>query len=406
MQRNFILLPLIFICIVSEFYCQEKKKNLGPNINTTDLTESNGMISPDGKAFYFTRFVPGKNWLLYQSKLGANNVWEPATPINELNNDSIDYIHYIYPDGKKMIVSGESGIKSGYFETSFVNNKWTKSVAIFIEFESGSYQWQLYPRIFNSDKKVMLISNYEKSYVSFLKKENKWSAPVEISCLKAPTGWNVSFFLAQDDTTLYFSGDGYKTPGGMDVFKTTRLDDTWLNWSKPEALDETVNSKNYETDFKIGPDGKSAYLYMLEEGNGDLFSVQLTDNNKPTPFSSVKVEIGQTIVLENIFFTPNKYDLLPESYTELDQLVKTMKENPKMTIEVSGHTSKNDQGAEFNKELSANRALSVKNYLIQNGIDANRISSKGYGYDKPLFTDTDEEHQQKNRRVEFSVLSK
>ncbi len=83
-----------------------------------------------------------------------------------------------------------------------------------------------------------------------------------------------------------------------------------------------------------------------------------------------------------------------------------MKENPKLKIQVSGHTSKNNEGEKFNEELSTNRAMAVKNYLIQNGIEETRVSYKGFGFSKPIYTDENEEHQALNRRVEFTILSK
>ncbi|MBC7865085.1 MAG: OmpA family protein [Bacteroidia bacterium] len=118
------------------------------------------------------------------------------------------------------------------------------------------------------------------------------------------------------------------------------------------------------------------------------------------------IETGQTIVLKNIFFTPNEFTLLDESFNELNKLVNIMKENPTLKIQVAGHTSRNNEGEKFNEELSSNRALAVKNYLIKNGIAEGRVSNIGYGYSKPLYLEVSAEQQALNRRVEFTILSK
>lgn len=118
------------------------------------------------------------------------------------------------------------------------------------------------------------------------------------------------------------------------------------------------------------------------------------------------IKKGATIVMNNLFFVANKYEILPNSYPELDMLYLMLKENPSVKIEIAGHTSINTSGEKFNKELSNNRAAEVKKYLLEKGISANRISSVGYGYSKPLFTGNEEAIQAKNRRVEFTIMSK
>ena len=114
---------------------------------------------------------------------------------------------------------------------------------------------------------------------------------------------------------------------------------------------------------------------------------------------------GETIILKNIFFTPNKFDLLSQSYEELDKLVLLLKENPKLKIQVSGHTNKNKETEQFNIDLSTNRALAVKNYLIQKGIADGRVTYVGYGFSKPIYVGDSVEKEAVNRRVEVTVLS-
>jgi outer membrane protein OmpA-like peptidoglycan-associated protein len=94
--------------------------------------------------------------------------------------------------------------------------------------------------------------------------------------------------------------------------------------------------------------------------------------------------------------------LLKESNQELDMVVTFMKENPTVTIELSGHTDNRGIHAD-NVKLSQQRAEKVKDYLISMGIDARRISGKGYGGIKPIANNDNEETRKLNRRVEFTI---
>ena len=115
------------------------------------------------------------------------------------------------------------------------------------------------------------------------------------------------------------------------------------------------------------------------------------------------IEVGQSIKLNHIYFETSKFDLLAESYYELDKVVKLLRENPTMKIEIDGHTD-NVGNAEKNQVLSSNRATAVMNYIISKGVSADRISAKGYGITKPIVGNDTPENRQLNRRVEFTIL--
>ena len=108
------------------------------------------------------------------------------------------------------------------------------------------------------------------------------------------------------------------------------------------------------------------------------------------------------IVLENIFFDTNKYQLRAESFPELARLADFIRQNPTAVLEISGHTD-NSGSAEANRTLSQRRADSVKDHLISLGCPAANIISKGYGADKPVADNTTEQGKAKNRRVEFKI---
>ncbi len=123
----------------------------------------------------------------------------------------------------------------------------------------------------------------------------------------------------------------------------------------------------------------------------------------------VPIEIGQVFRLNNVFFDFDKYSLRPESYVELDRVVKFLNDYPNIEIEMSAHTDSKGSD-DYNMTLSDNRAKSVREYILSKGIAATRIISKGYGETKPVAANTNPDGtdnpdgRQLNRRVEFTIL--
>ncbi len=117
------------------------------------------------------------------------------------------------------------------------------------------------------------------------------------------------------------------------------------------------------------------------------------------------IEVGNKVVLNNIFFETNKFDLKNESLAELAKLVEFMALNPTLHIEISGHTD-NVGNIQANQVLSENRAKSVYQYLISNKIDASRLVFKGYGETQPVAPNDSEEGRKRNRRTEFKIIAK
>ena len=121
----------------------------------------------------------------------------------------------------------------------------------------------------------------------------------------------------------------------------------------------------------------------------------------------IKKEIVEKVqyAAKRVQFRKNSSQLATVSYKVLDEVVALLKANPELLLTVEGHTSK--EGAyEVNKRISEERAQSVRTYLIQKGIAENRISSIGYGPDKPLTTSDLESEQAKNRRVELKLRNR
>ena len=113
---------------------------------------------------------------------------------------------------------------------------------------------------------------------------------------------------------------------------------------------------------------------------------------------------GKIIKLKNIYFDFDKWDLHPRSFIELSKLITILKKNPSMNIQIHGHTD--SIGSDnYNIYLSRKRARSVINYLVDQGIDASRLSHKAYGSSEPVESNKDSDGRALNRRVEFKIMN-
>jgi outer membrane protein OmpA-like peptidoglycan-associated protein len=111
-----------------------------------------------------------------------------------------------------------------------------------------------------------------------------------------------------------------------------------------------------------------------------------------------------TGVINGITFRRNSADIKPSSFATLKRAVQVMKEYPALRIEISGHTS--DEGKrDFNMKLSKDRADAVKAYLVSAGAEERRVTTVGYGPDKPIADNKDKKGQEQNRRIEFRLVS-
>ncbi len=118
----------------------------------------------------------------------------------------------------------------------------------------------------------------------------------------------------------------------------------------------------------------------------------------------IKYDPPKEYTLKNVLFETGKSILRPESSPALNDLVEIMKLKPKMVIEIDGHTD-NVGTPESNMTLSLGRANAVRNYLIQHGIAATRVSAQGFGETQPVETNDTDEGRQQNRRTEVKIIS-
>ncbi|GAB3776018.1 hypothetical protein GCM10028818_20920 [Spirosoma horti] len=147
----------------------------------------------------------------------------------------------------------------------------------------------------------------------------------------------------------------------------------------------------------------SARGYQSASGVLDLSKVaggqKLTRDIALTPLA-----VGDKVTLKNIYFEMSKSDLLSASFAELNKLVAMMQDNPNMSIRLEGHTDiigDHDK----NLQLSRDRVIACQRYLVQQGIDIDRIQTVGYGDTRPILTKGTDEERKVNRRVEFVILA-
>ncbi len=153
--------------------------------------------------------------------------------------------------------------------------------------------------------------------------------------------------------------------------------------------------KNYGIAVK-----KDGYLFHSEHFNiPDTAAYQEYQKN----IDLMRIEVGNKVILKNIFFDTDEYTLRDASIPELQRLIRLLEENADIRIEISGHTD--NRGSEaYNKKLSKNRAKAVVEYLTEHGVDEERLTYKGYGESQPIATNKTEEGRQKNRRTEFKIV--
>ncbi|MDX1903297.1 MAG: OmpA family protein [Thermonemataceae bacterium] len=262
-----------------------------------------------------------------------------------------------------------------------------------------------------------------------------WSKPQNLGEGINTTGWDAYFKLSASGEYAYMTlvnGDdkldiySIKLPNSLKPEPVVLIYGTVYNLKTKKPMSADITYRDLKSDKELGAaisnpkDG--AYKIILPAGKVYSFLAEKTDfiavsqnisTQKITTYKEIKqdlylapIEVGENIRLNNIFFDFDKYELRPESFGDLNRLAKVLQDDPTMKIEIEGHTDNVGLAAK-NQMLSENRAKAVAEYLVQKiGIDASRISYKGYGLTKPIAPNTTEEGRKQNRRVEFTILSK
>jgi outer membrane protein OmpA-like peptidoglycan-associated protein/tetratricopeptide (TPR) repeat protein len=402
-------------------------------------------ISPDGQYVYFTICYRDDGYgscdLYYSKKEGDK--W--SAPINMgpiVNSGTWDSQPSISPDGNTIYFASAREGSIGnmdIWKTTKVNGQWTKPVNLGDSINTP--KGDLSPFIHPDGQTLYFTSNGHIGmggidiFYSRMDSAGNWQKPVNLG-YPINTYKDEGYLIvnAKGDKA-YFSSDQLNGKGGMDLYTFDLYEaarPVTVTYMKGKVFDKNTSQKleahfeliDLETDQVIVQSNSDAitgeFLVSLpNEKNyalnvskdGYLFyseNFTLKDKHDATdPFLKdiplQPVEKGTTVVLKNIFFDFDKYDLLPESQVELNRLVDLLNKNSKMKIEIGGHTD-NKGTKEYNQLLSQNRAKSVYDYLVQHGIDKTRLTYKGYGLTLPIDTNDTEEGRANNRRTEFKVI--
>jgi outer membrane protein OmpA-like peptidoglycan-associated protein/tetratricopeptide (TPR) repeat protein len=488
--------------------------NLGSGINTV-MDEYFPSVTADGREFLFTRAIPYKEYpdiknedFFISEKM--NGKWNDALPIREINSQGNEGAPSLSADGNILFFAscatpyGDYGSpeRKGFgscdiFYSVKVNGRWSKPKNAGPKI--NSQHWETQPS-FSSDGKTLyfirglLVRGEIKQqdiYMSTVDENGQFTEAIKLSDVVNTPYKEESVFIHPDNQTLYFSSEGHKGMGGLDIFMSRKNPDG--TWSEPVNLGYPINTSSDENSLLVGPDGKIAFFASNRPGGYgglDIYGFELNEDIRPQSITYIKgkvidaatnkplqafvrtalagqiayerelmtngtgdfmmvlngnkkyvfhsecegymffsesfdipenasienpfvvkipmipIDTGNSIILKNIFFDVNKWDLKPESKTELNKLIDFLKKNPSVKIEISGHTD-NSGDRKNNLTLSLNRAKAVYDYLIQEGkISSSRLTYKGYADLKPRVPNTSPENKAINRRTEYKIISK
>jgi outer membrane protein OmpA-like peptidoglycan-associated protein len=218
----------------------------------------------------------------------------------------------------------------------------------------------------------------------------------------------MSPFIHADNLNLYFSSKGHVGMGDYDLFLSNR-DSITSKWQKPKNIGYPINDHKSQNSLIVSSDGKTAYFNSSFEGYGsdDIFYFDLPNNIRSTPLNNIELDIivskiGEEIILKNVHFSNNSYVLNDSSKIELNKLSDYLI-NYKIKIKIEGHTDSNGD-SNLNLILSNNRAKSVNDYLISNGVKQNQLNFSGYGDTRPIADNNSKEGRAINRRTSFIII--
>jgi outer membrane protein OmpA-like peptidoglycan-associated protein len=359
-----------------DIYMMVKKKkdkwadpiHLGPTVNTK-YDEEGIFLTRDGTTLYFSS--KGHNSMggydIFKCTMNEKGEWgEPVNlgyPINTPGND--------------VFFSFSSDGRTGYFSS---NNQ-----------AGGKGSYDIYKVTFLGPEKQMITDN-EVNPIAFN------INPLKSTFIKGSeeiTTQNVMILKG----TVKDAGTSNPIMANIEIVES----------DKNEIM-STSNSDSISGQYLVTlPAGKKYGISVSAKGY--LFYSEYFDIPETAKYEEVEkdvtltaIAVGVKLILKNIYFETGKSALKSESYTELGFAIKVFKDNPTIKIEVSGHTD-NKGSASKNQKLSEERAKSVVDYLVSQGIERSRLTFKGYGYTQPVASNDTDEGRQQNRRVEFKITS-
>lgn len=362
-------------------------ENLGAPINTTHW-ESQPSISSDGKTIYFISARPGGYGGLdiWASTYGADGWGEPYNLGPNVNTSKDEQSPFIHPDNQTLYFSSNGWPGMGnadiYYTRLGADGKWQKATNM------G------YPINTPADESSLVVDRLGRiAYYASDKLEGYGG--LDFYMFELPE-------VARPKELSYVKGTIYDAVTKERLRAAVEL----IDLETGKTVVSTVS--NSDGTFLVILQGNKDYAlnvnkktYLFHSENFSLTQTTSTDPYNIDVYLQ-KIGVDNKIVMRNVFFASGKYDLKSESKTELDKLVAFMKNNPNISIEIGGHTD--DVGNdEDNRILSQNRANSVMQYLIDAGIEKERLTAKGYGESQPEASNLTEEGRALNRRTEIKI---
>lgn len=424
----------------------QEAMNLGPPINTPE-NEGASTTSADGQYLFFTMCQNPQNigscdlWLTFLK----GDKWQP--PIHMPDNVNTKYKETqpsLSADGKTLYFASNRPGGHGdmdIWKTTFEENHWTNPVNLgpnvntpfddecpFIHHDGVSLYFASdgWPGMGGRDLFLTRQTN-----------DGNWETPVNLGYPINTTGHEEGLIINRSGTKGYFSSDKKTNPdhkGRVDIYsfdlpdnikpgKASYVSGKVYDAETNQPIQTLVELTDLESSTLAGfcksnqktgnfliviPGNKNYGMHVNVEGYmffSENFAIKESPSTNPhhidVPLK--KIRKGSTMALYNIFFEVNKFDLKPESDTELEKLLKLITVNNKLQIEIGGHTDNSGNEAS-NLTLSKNRAKAVYDWLIAKGIPAGRLSYKGYGSSVPAAENDTDEGKRKNRRTEIKIL--
>lgn len=370
-----------------------KPMNLGTEINSKTW-ETQPSFSADGKTLYFIRRVKERNGNthsdIFVSELDNEGYWKtPVRLPDHINTQKNEESVFIHPDGQTLYFASNGHLGMGGLDI-YIARKNEKG-------EWGAPMNLGYPiNTFKNENSILISPDGKKAY--FASDREGGFGGLDLYEFELPKS-------VQPQTVSYLAGKvidaDTRQPLGS-RFELYNLENEELvvsSFSDQENGDFLVAlplAKNYALNVS-----KPGYLFYSEN-----FTLKEKMDDRPYEknIALKKIKVGEKVILRNIFYATNKYDLLAESKSELKKLVEFLDRNSAIKVEIGGHTD--DVGSTaLNQELSNNRAKEVYLYLIGKGIDSSRLSYKGFGANEPVASNATEEGRAQNRRTEFTVVA-
>jgi outer membrane protein OmpA-like peptidoglycan-associated protein/tetratricopeptide (TPR) repeat protein len=366
--------------------------NMGSGINTK-FFESQPSFSADGQTLFFVSARQGGigNTDIYFSTLRSDGSW--GAPVNlgpKVNTPGKEESVFIHPDGKTLYFGSDGHVGMGGLD-------------LFVTRMDEKGQWSTpvnlgYPINTYADENSILVASSGK--LAFMASSREGGLG----------GLDLYSFdlhqAAQPGKVTYVKGKVYDANTKAPLGAHFELID--LSTGKV-AIASDANTGNGQFLVSLPADRDYAlnvshpgYLFYSER-----FALKtLTDVTKPFQMDVPlqPIDTGAIVELRNVFFETAKFDLKPESKAELDKLIAFLKANPAIKGELAGHTD-NVGDKKMNQVLSQNRAKAVYDFLVAGGIEAKRLTFKGYGDTKPKVKNDSDENRAINRRTEFRITS-